>query len=401
MNKPSDTPVIIGLVLLALGLGGAYVYSMNTGPGPSERGEFMPVVEDPPEAPAQPEAPSFADIDKVDVHVHIPPSMMRSAMQLLGQHGTRLAINASGGSPSRGLARSVEAGRAAGGMYSYCFVDWENAGEPDWNPRETLDACKAQGAIGLKIFKALGLGYLRGDDLLAIDDPILDDAFEYAGILGLPVLIHIGDPKAFFEPPTEDNERFEELSAHPSWSFHGPRPDGGGWPSWRELLQQFENLVARHPGTTFIGAHFGNAPEDPDFVGSMLSQYPNYYVETGARIPEIGRHESARMHDFFVEYQDRILFGTDFQAVPGGLILGSTGRTLDGLDRVPVFYEAHWRYLETLDEDFAHPSPIQGDWTIDGIGLPEEVLLKIYQTNALRVFGLEMPAPPAVPGSEI
>ena len=346
MSKPSDKGVIAGLVVLALAGGGALLYTMNIGP---------------------------AGIDEV----------------------TPVEIEAL---PSRGLSQSVEAGRAAGGMYSYCFVDWENAGEPDWNPRATLDACKEQGAIGLKIFKAMGLGYLNGDgdDLLAVDDPILDEAFEHAGTLGLPVLIHVGDPKAFFEAPTEDNERYEELSAHPSWSFYGPRPDGGEWPSWRELLEQFENRVALHPGTTFIGAHFGNAPEDPDFVASMLSQYPNYYVETGARIPEIGRHESARMHAFFVEYQDRILFGTDFQAVPGGLVLGSTGRTLDGLDRVPVFYEAHWRYLETFDEDFAHPSPIQGDWTIDGIGLSEEVLLKVYQTNALRVFGLEMPhqAPP-------
>lgn len=384
-----NTRVMAGLVVVVLGLGGAYAYSTLLGPGGVEEATPDVVVE---EAPAEPEPEGFADIDKVDVHVHIPPSMMRAAMRLLGQHGTRIAINASGGSPSRGLERSVAAGQAAGGMYSYCFLDWHNAGEPDWNPRETLDACKEMGAIGLKISKGLGLGYLYDDDLLAVDDPILDEAFEHAGTLGMPVLIHVGDPKAFFEAPTEDNERFEELSAHPSWSFYGPRPDGGEWPSWRELLQQFENRVARHPGTNFLGAHFGNAPEDPDFVASMLRRFPNYYVETGARIPEIGRHESARMHAFFVEYQDRILFGTDFQAVPGGLILGSTGRTLDGLDRVPVFYEAHWRYLETFDENFAHPSRIQGDWTIDGIGLPEEVLLKVYQTNALRLFGLEMPA---------
>ena len=206
--------------------------------------------------------------------------------------------------------------------------------------------------------------------------------------MGLPILIHTGDPKAFFDPPTEENERYEELSAHPSWSFHGPRPDGGAWPSWREILRQFEARVARHPGTTFIGAHFGNAPEDPDFVDGMLDRYDNYYVETGARIPEIGRHDAARMRAFFIKHQDRILFGTDFQAVPGGLILGSAGRTLDRLDRVPVFYGAHWRYFETADENFAHPSPIQGDWTISGINLPHEVLVKIYQSNALSLFGL-------------
>ncbi len=346
--------------------------------------------------PGDPPAQSFSDIPKVDVHVHVPPTMARGAMRIFRRHDVVMALNASGGSPGEALESTVTAGREAGGMYSYCFLDWQHAHREGWteHARALLDECVAQGAVGLKIFKALGLGYLKAPgELLPVDDPLLDGAFEHAGRVGLPVLIHIGDPRAFFEAPTPDNERYDELEAHPSWSFYGPRPDNGVWPTWRELLRQFEARVARHPGTTFLGAHFGNAPEDPDFVGRMLDRYPNYFVETGARIPEIGRHDAERMRAFFERHHDRILFGTDFQMSPGGFVLGSVGDTMDGPERIPIFYDAHWRYFETRDRGFAHPSPIQGNWTIDGIGLSEEVLLDVYQRNALRIFGLELPAP--------
>lgn len=343
----------------------------------------------------QPATPRFADIPKIDVHVHVSPSLMPSVSRLLARHGIRIALNASGGHPGDELAASVRAGqRLDGAVRSYCNIGWRYFQEPDFADysRQVLDACKAQGAIGLKIFKGLGLGYVTSDgELLAVDDPRLDAAFERAGEIGLPVLIHTGDPKAFFQPPTPDNERFAELEAHPSWSFHGPRPDGGEWPSWEALLEQLDRRIGRHPNTTFVGAHFGNAPEEPARVGAMLERHPNYVVETGARIPEIGRHDPGEMRAFFVRWRERILFGTDFQAVPGGFVLGSAGTDIDGADRVPFFFRSHWRYFETADRDFAHPTPIQGDWTIDGLDLPEDVLHDVYHRNAERVFGLSIP----------
>ncbi len=385
-------PLLYATVLLALVGAGAttwWVFLRPSADQPMDLDEAMAEQTDESEGttepPDVPEAdPDYFSIPKVDVHVHVPGAMTEAAVRLYARHDVVLSLNASG-------ARALAAGYTHPAMPSYCRLDFRRAGDPEWDPCGSLAACKEAGGIGIKISKGLGLGYLYQDDLLAVDDPVLDAAFECAGELSLPILIHTGDPRAFFEAPTEDNERFEELSAHPSWSFYGPRPDGGAWPSWRELLRQFEARVARHPNTTFVGAHFGNAPEDPDFVAGMLARYPNYYIETGARIPEVGRHDAARMHDFFVRFQDRILFGTDFQVVPGGLILGSVGRTLDPLSRVPEFYDAHWRYFETREEDFDHPSPIQGNWTIDGIGLPREVLEKVYQRNALRVFGLSLP----------
>ncbi len=343
--------------------------------------------------------PRFALIPRIDVHVHVPPSQAaRAARMFREQGGVFIALNASGGHPDGGgLEDNVEVMRATNGaLRPYCSIDWSNVEDDGWDAyvEHTLHACADEGAVGLKIFKSLGLGVTLADgSLLPIDDPRLDRAFDLAGTLHLPVLIHSGDPQAFFRPDGPENERHAELSAHPSWAFHGPRPRGGGdWPSWQQIFDQYERRVARHPGTTFVGAHFGNAPEEPETVGRMLDAYPNLVVETGARIPEIGRYDPVRMRALFVRHADRIMFGTDFQiGERGTLVLGSAGREPDPPERVPVFYDAHFRYFETADRGFAHPTPIQGDWTIDGIDLPRDVLEQLYYRNAMRVFRLPDP----------
>ena len=138
----------------------------------------------------------------------------------------------------------------------------------------------------------------------------------------MPVAIHIGDPKAFWKPVSPENERWDELRVHPEWSFAGP-----GIPSWQQLYDAFERLVARHKKTTFIGVHFGNDPEDPDNVARMLDKYPNFFIDTAARVPEIGRHPQEKMRRFYAKYQDRVLFGTDtgIGADDADMMYGSNG----------------------------------------------------------------------------
>ena len=352
---------------------------------------------EPAAAPSGEEAPTtqFAAIPKIDAHVHFGLEHADRMLEIMDAQGIAMALNASGGTPGSGLERSARiAEETDGRLRPYCNLAFSRVASPDWGSYvdDTLRDCARLGAVGLKIFKSLGLGITTPDgELLAVDDARLDPVFELAGELGLPVLIHSGDPQAFFRAPNPDNERYAELTAHPSWSFHGERPGGGAWPSWEEVFAQYERRVARHPGTTFVGAHFGNAPEEPARVGRMLDEHDNLVVETGARIPEIGRHPPAEMRRLFERHQDRILFGTDVQVIEAGLVLGSVGEDLDPPERVPEFYRAHWRYFETNRENMTHPTPIQGDWTIDGIGLSREVLEKLYWRNAVRVFGLPVP----------
>jgi predicted TIM-barrel fold metal-dependent hydrolase len=327
---------------------------------------------------------------KVDVHTHVAPDAVPRLIGLMDAHGIDVVVNLSGGTPGRGLELQLAAAAThPGRIIVFANLDWRLARlGPGYGRAMADDLARARqlGARGVKIPKGLGLGFVdAGGRLIAVDDPELDPVFERAGELGMPVAIHTGDPVAFWRAPTPDNERFAELSAHPEWSFHG-----AAVPSWEELFAALERRIARHPRTTFISVHFGNAPEDPARVAALLERHPNLYVDTAARIPEIGRHPAEQMRRLFEAHADRILFGTDLGvgADPDALMLGSTGEAPPTAADVERFFSATWRYFETSDRGFAHPTPIQGDWTIDGIGLPDEVLRRVYAGNADRLLGL-------------
>jgi predicted TIM-barrel fold metal-dependent hydrolase len=316
----------------------------------------------------------------------------------MDQWGIDGMVNLSGmvpGPPRHMLETQLEVARASGGRIAvFTNVNFVRAvrTRADYGTAlaEELSVAKDMGAVGLKIPKGLGLGYPAPDmeSVLPVDDPKLDPLFEEAGKLGMPVAIHTGDPKAFWLPADAKNERIDELRAHPEWSFYGEPV-----PSWQELYNQFERRVARHPKTIFIGVHFGNDPEDPANVGRMLDKYPNLYIDTAARVPEIGRQDATKMRQFFEKYQDRILFGTDVGVGPtqDDMMYGSNGALPPTLDDERRYFESTWRYFETEDKQFESPTPIQGPWKIDGIGLSEPVLRKLYFENAARLLKWKPP----------
>jgi predicted TIM-barrel fold metal-dependent hydrolase len=237
-----------------------------------------------------------------------------------------------------------------------------------------LEAAALAGARGLKVWKVLGL---RARDtegrLVAVDDARLDPLWAAAARLALPVVIHVADPVAFFEPLDPTNERWEELHAHPDWHFWPTRPPGRpdlpGFPPFDELLEGLRRLLLRHRSTTFIGAHVGCAAEDLAWVGAMLEACPNFHVDIAARLGELGRQPyTARA--FFERYADRVLFGVD-------------------VEPDPEVYRRYYRFLETRDESFDYDTdevPGQGRWQIHGIGLPEDVLRRVYRDNARRLI---------------
>ena len=249
------------------------------------------------------------------------------------------------------------------------WSQWKKMGDrfPEW-AASRLRVQKEAGAQGLKIWKPLGL-QVKDDQgqLVKVDDARLSPIWETAGQLGLPVLIHIADPVAFFDPNDETNERWEELGEHPDWAFTSPP-----FPPFMEIIDAFKNLVTRHSSTVFIGAHVGCYGENLNWVGQMLDDCPNYYIDISARLGELGRQPySARK--FFIQYQDRILFGSDMSP------------DLDA-------YRLYYRFLETDDEYFNYNTsevPLQGRWYVCGLYLPEDVLKKVYAENARRVLKLE------------
>jgi predicted TIM-barrel fold metal-dependent hydrolase len=243
--------------------------------------------------------------------------------------------------------------------------DWSKINDPNFSQLmvRQIDDSVARGARGLKVLKELGLGVRDSTGkLIPIDDPRLDPAWEECGRLGIPVFIHVADPEAFFHPIDARNERYEELIEHPDWSFYGPQ-----FPSMQELFAQRDRMFAGHPRTTFVALHFGSWPENLDFVEQTLLKFPNVMIETGAREGELGR-QPRRTRQIFMKYPDRIMFGTDEGA----------GEAM---------YQNYFRWLETEDEYFPYAQyPLQGRWMIYGLGLPDDVLEKVYHRNAEALF---------------
>jgi predicted TIM-barrel fold metal-dependent hydrolase len=324
---------------------------------------------------------------KFDVHLHIGHNGILLAEALMDREGEVGGVNLSGRSVSHGLEESLAEAKLAGGrILVFANIDFRGFGEAGWTEREVQDLAKARdlGARGLKVFKSLGLTIKdpATGQRVHVDDPRLAPIFEEAGALGFPVAIHTGDPKAFFQPATPANERWSELQQNPHWSFNGP-----GFPTWDELYAEFENLVRTHPHTTFIGVHFGNDPEDPAHVSEMLDRYPNLLIDTAARVGEIGRMDPDKLRSIFIAHRTRILFGTDWGIQPDGLMLGAFNGWREELPDVDRFFERHARFFETRDRGIDHPTPIQGNWKVDGVGLPADVLSDLYLGNAERLFG--------------
>lgn len=321
----------------------------------------------------------------VDVHAHIMPSGLQHIERIMKTNGIEVMVNLSGGSNPRAFRMRQKMSERVPGLLHFYTPAWRERIQPGFGAREAAKlevAVSNYGYRGLKIAKALGL-YLT-DELgrrIPVDWTELDPLWARAGSLGIPVAIHTSDPRAFWEPPDPLNERYEELSVHPNWSFYGPE-----FPAREVLLDERDRVIERHPQTTFICVHLANSPEDLDAVDALLRRYPNVVLDISARVPEIGRHDPVRVRRFFMEHQDRILFGTDLGLSRQGLMLGSTGSETPGLEDVKPFYDAHFEFLETDTRDLRHPTPVQGDWSIDGVGLPPEVLRKIYRDNARRVL---------------
>ena len=320
---------------------------------------------------SNPQRPAFPAID---VHNHLgggkqwlTSERVAGYLTEMDEAGVRTVVNLDGGwgdQLKETLAALDESHPDR--FLTFALLDFRGIDDENWTAREAerLEAGFKAGAKGLKFHKTLGLSYRYKDGrLMPVDDPKLAPLFELCAKYRRPVMIHTADPAAFFTPLDRFNERWHELNEHPNWLFYGDK-----FPKREELLIQFINVVARHPNTTFIGAHFGNNVEDLATVGKWLDQHPNLYVDLDARISELGR-QPYTARKFFIKYQDRIMFGTD---------------TTPRREAFRIYY----RFLETEDEyfDCAASHHLQGFWMIYGIHLTPDVLEKVYQRNAERVL---------------
>ncbi len=304
----------------------------------------------------------------IDIHSHHPtpitPERYAEVVKAMDALNLRVLVNLSGGSGEQ-LRKGLEAIRQSpypDRMVLFANVDFKGGVGPGFGAKAAaqLESDIKAGALGLKIFKDLGLRIKRSDDArLHVDDPELDPIWETCGRLDVPVLIHTAEPAPFFDPIDFSNERWLEEALYADRRYQDP-----AFPRFEELIAERDRMFAKHPKTRFIGAHMIYHANDLERLGRLLDRLPNVYPEVAAVLAELGRQPRAA-RAFLVKYQDRVLFGKDsFQ---------------------PDEFPHYWRTFETADEYFDYYRDYHAFWKLYGLDLPDEVLKKLYYKNARKL----------------
>lgn len=345
---------------------------------PAVKAQFEPVdttlhmdfeAYDPPSTLVVPEHPiSHARYPFIDVHSHH-WRMADQDLDLLAHQmdtlnmGIIVNLSGRGGAALKAMADNINKYGYNNRMVLFTNIEIRSIDEPDWaeNTLKQLEYDVKNGARGLKIYKSQGMDHKdKNGNRIAIDDPRLDPIWDKCGELGIPVLIHSGDPKSFWQPMDANNERWLELKTHPGRKRSNDNPA-----PWEQIVAEQHHIFKKHPNVTFIAAHMGWFPNDLGHLGELLDEMPNVNVEIGAVIAELGR-QPRMARQFFEKYQDRVLFGKDSYA--------------------PNEYPTYFRVLESADEYFPYYKRYHAFWRMYGLELPEQILKKLYYKNALRII---------------
>ncbi len=303
----------------------------------------------------------------IDVHSHHTmnpsPAYLEKLIKEMDQLNLRVLVNLSGRNGDA-LEKGLHLFQAKykDRFAVFANVDFNRIDEPDFgkNAAAQLERDVKNGASGLKIFKNFGMDtHYKDGRRVPVDDPIMDPVWETCARLKIPVLIHTGEPWAFFQPIDKYNERWLELKTHPT---RARPPDR--YPTWEVLMGEQHHMFAKHPNTIFINAHLGWLGSNLKALGDLMDKLPNMYTECGAVLYEFGRQPIAG-REFLVKYQDRMLFGKD---------------TYEASE-----YPYYFRVFETRDEYFDYYRKYHAFWQLYGLGLPDEVLKKLYYQNALKI----------------
>jgi uncharacterized protein len=303
----------------------------------------------------------------VDIHSHTGPTpdTIERLVSEMDAMNLRVLVNLSGGSDPAAIKQKtdfIRGSRHANRFAVFANVDWDGAGAPGWAEKAVanLEQAVANGAIGLKIAKNLGLTAKKHDGTrLKVDDPVLGPVWNACARLNIPVIIHTAEPMEFFSPLDYKNERWLELALFPDRRNYQP-----GKPSFEELQGERDRMFEANPKTRYIGAHFAYYGHNLPGAARLLDRLPNVVLEVSAVLYEFGRQPRAA-RDFFLKYQDRILFGKDSYAASE--------------------FPYYWRVFETADEYFDYYRDYHASWKLYGMDLPDDVLKKVYYKNALRI----------------
>ena len=326
----------------------------------------------------------FASVDKVDIHVHINTTDTALIDQAAADHFRLLTINVDypdfpALAEQRRVAHALVAAHPERLAYAAAFSmqGWD---EPDWQQKviQLLDSEFAHGAVAVKVWKNIGMSFRDAKGkLVMIDDPKFDAVFEFIRRRNKVLIGHLGEPRNCWLPIEQmtvngDKEYFRE---HPQYYMY-QHPE---MPTYEKQMAARDRMLDRNPKIKFMGAHMASLEWSVDRLAAFLDRYPNAVVDLAARMGQVqfqSNQDREKVRRFFIRYQDRLLYGTD--TAQNARDKGQELR-----------HEAHetwlrdWRYLNT-EETFKDP---ELDAPVHGLGLPRDVVRKIYSANAERWYG--------------
>jgi predicted TIM-barrel fold metal-dependent hydrolase len=341
----------------------------------------------------------------IDIHTHVFPEYADLAVQVMDRTGVECsAVMAWHNGFGDGLKEHIRAFSAYPGRFAvFGNIDFSKVNEPDFGEKAALQMERGveAGMRGLKIYKALGLEYKdRNKKFIRVNDSRLDPVWAKAGELGIPIMLHTADPVAFWQPVNEDNFWNGVLyDEYAGWAYYGK-----DFPSRDELLCERNEVIKRHPDTVFICPHVGSKADSPQQACDDLDAMPNLFYDISARIPILGlpgRHAETAC-SMFIEFQERILFGTDLIYDNTNVPTGMQAQCLFQPYEVPLngtqpeekyietsvsFLQSHIDFLSTdrVQEDPPFKRTTKG-FSIQGLDLPQETLEKIMYRNAEKII---------------
>jgi predicted TIM-barrel fold metal-dependent hydrolase/DNA-directed RNA polymerase subunit H (RpoH/RPB5) len=242
--------------------------------------------------------------------------------------------------------------------------------EPGFSERaiRQLNQDFADGAVAVKIYKTIGMEIkTKAGKSLMPDDPAFKPVFEDIAAHHRTVVAHLAEPDSCWEPPNPASPDYEYYEQHPQeYAYAHPE-----WPSKAAILAARDHVLATHPKLRVVGAHLGSMEADLNEMAQRFDRYPNFAVDTAARVPYFILQPREKVRAFLIKYQDRILYATDLVVMP-------QDNTEKALQEWISTYERDWKFFAT-DQTVEYKGH-----NARGLRLPESVLHKLYRDNAIR-----------------
>lgn len=327
----------------------------------------------------------FGDVVKTDVHIHI-FTESNVFMDIAEGMNFRVVNVALDGSNNMARVRrqfrfcEIQKQNNPSTVEKVTAFSMEGWDEPDWLEKNLawLDSCINRGAIAVKVWKNIGMVYRdKNDSLIMIDNPRFDPIFKMLADRNIPVLGHLGEPKNCWLPleeMTTNNDR-NYFSRHPEYHMY-QHPD---FPSYEDQIAARDRMLERNPDLIFVGAHMGSLEWSVDELAKHFDKYPNMAVDLAARMGQVfyqTTHDREKVRDFFIKYQDRLLYATDMGA--------SEDQSKEELAKeLGDTWKRDWQYF--VSDDTLTSSLVNEPY--QGIKLPREVVDKIYSGNAAKWLG--------------